>query len=210
MTEVPEASDHLSYVFGYGSLMEPASVAETIDYNLDEYPLLPALLNGYQRSFSAISPNSRPFTTQTGDAPEFVAYMNVRPVPGATAYGVLLTVDDQQLRKLKQREVLYRCIDVTANVQLPAGATYTLRPELAVLTFECLQQHRWEDYDKRTAFGEDYERTIRKAHERIDNELGTTAFTDDWQQLLQRYAHWPRVTVSNSRNADGYPDSSRK
>jgi len=192
------------YVFGYGSLMHPPSIDETLAYDVARFPLTPAYLHGFVRGFSAITTNRYGFTTADDTMPDLVAYMNVTPDRNARALGVLLTVDEHQLQKIEQRESMYRRHDVTQQISFPAGVDFQLAEGATVVTFVCLHDFAAEDYAGRVALGADYESIIKTAHQRIDSELQTAEFSNDFQQLMRRYANYPRLITSNSRSIHGY------
>lgn len=88
------------YVFGYGSLMNPQSLQRTLPGKQIERT---AMLLGYQRKFNAV-------------VGEYL-YLNIVPVKGSKVKGVLIRVSDKNLSKLKQREVGYKCVEITEQIK---------------------------------------------------------------------------------------------
>lgn len=126
-------------VFGYGSLADPHSAAQTLGREVPK--LVPARLGGWRRRWSEVRDNRRCEKTfalePSGELPDWVLGLNVEPasgVPGeAGPNGVLIEVSEEELERLDVRELRYDRVDVTA---LTAGAerfdlvvTYTARPE---------------------------------------------------------------------------------
>lgn len=95
-----------TYIFGYGSLLNPKSRACTFS----EVHLIEAVtLCGYERILNAAT-----------EADKYVA-MNIRPCASKSVAGVVVAVSEPCLHKLKEREAGYEMIDVTENISHDVG-----------------------------------------------------------------------------------------
>jgi cation transport regulator ChaC len=83
-------------VFGYGSLMNPASLAKTLPLPRDMHR---STLKGFERICNA--------------PVNGYAYLNIRKHPNRSVEGVLIPVMPHEIEWLKAREVGYACVDVT-------------------------------------------------------------------------------------------------
>ena len=90
------------YVFGYGSLMNPYSLARTLPAKRHAHT---ATLSGYRRKMNA----------PVGD----YLYMNIVESDDAQIEGVLIEVSKKELAKLEKREVGYDQFDVTDRLSIP-------------------------------------------------------------------------------------------
>jgi hypothetical protein len=102
---------------------------------------LPATIEGRRRTWDVAMDNSVDLSgykyyldEATGARPEiFVAFLDLRPEPGAATGGLLLPVDPDDMPRLDARERNYARIDVTGAVSgAPAGArvwTYVGTPD---------------------------------------------------------------------------------
>ncbi len=84
------------YVFGYGSLMNPKSLARTIP---GEREIFRTRIKDYQRRMNV------PYG-------EYL-YLNIAPRENIEVSGVVIPVTSDELEMLKIREVGYDCVDVT-------------------------------------------------------------------------------------------------
>jgi len=105
------------YVFGYGSLMNPKSLARTIP---GEKVLLRATLSGYQRRFNV----------QCGD----YLYLNIVPRAKKDVTGVVIPVNDTELEALKRREYMYACVDISSRLSeaLPGPVYAFIAPDVHI------------------------------------------------------------------------------
>lgn len=126
------------YVFAYGSLVSAASAAETL--GRDEVLVQPAVLRGWERSFTLARDNRRcekTFAAPDGSVPEIVLALNVEPDPSGRAEvnGALIELSPEEFARLDLRELRYDRVDVSGAVH-PAGdpgaartaCTYTAKP----------------------------------------------------------------------------------
>lgn len=87
------------YVFGYGSLMNPKSLALTLG---EPKETLHGSVRGYVRKFN--KKGSR------------YLYLNIVPQGELVVEGVLIPVSKEELELLKRREFGYDCVDVTKDI----------------------------------------------------------------------------------------------
>ena len=126
-------------VFAYGSLVSPASVAQTLLRPIR--PARLARLEGWTRNWTLARDNlasEKTFARADGTLPNFCLGLNLEPVDGAAApNGALIEVSEAELERLDLREIRYRRVDVTAAVAPGDGAphgferviAYVARPE---------------------------------------------------------------------------------
>lgn len=97
------------YVFGYGSLVSPASASRTLLREVDALPT--ARLAGHRRDWRIGAPIVfEDGTRATG------GFLDVQPHPGSAVLGALLAVSPTQLRMLEGREAQYDTVEVTASI----------------------------------------------------------------------------------------------
>ncbi len=117
------------YVFGYGSLVDPAEIALTLGHATNI--VYPVYLNGYTRDWSVVVDNlamPRRFkVTSTGLEPKLVVALNVYKSNKPTnPNGIIFEVTDNDLKQMDIRESHYERIDVTADITgAPDGIVYT-------------------------------------------------------------------------------------
>jgi len=126
------------WVFGYGSLVSPASAARTIGRRVvPGIDAAPAELRGYLRRWNYGSLTQRGTWSRDGDLVRgLVVALGLEPDADATCAGVVLRVDADELARLDQREAGYDRTDVTALVGVEAPdafvdgrvVTYVPRP----------------------------------------------------------------------------------
>src|SRR5690606_4242253 len=91
-----------TYVFGYGSLVSPASAARSLGRELTIDGLPSALLTGHRRDWGIGVP------VEFDDGFRTVAtFLDVQPREGSAVRGALLRVTDDELRILAAREAQY-------------------------------------------------------------------------------------------------------
>lgn len=125
-----------SFLFAYGSLVDPASARQTLLRDVEA--LGPARLRGWRRRWTVARDNlasEKTFASADGALPAFCLGLSLEPAAGDQgANGVLLPLADEELSRLDLREVRYRRVDVSGaeDVELPYGArvyAYLARPE---------------------------------------------------------------------------------
>ena len=126
-------------VFGYGSLVSRASVAETLGH--DGAPPVPARLAGWRRRWSLVRDNARAekgFEPIEGDSFDFCLGLNLERAPDGPEdswpNGALIELTAAELDRLDLRELRYDRVEVTGDVRceehgFDAVFTYTAKPE---------------------------------------------------------------------------------
>lgn len=104
-----------AYLFGYGSLMSPESIARTLGRPVELNALKTVWLNGYERGWTVYD------TLLFGDQGEGkpAAFLNIRPHAGRRCNGIALPVRIADLNGFDQRERNYRRVDVSALISPP-------------------------------------------------------------------------------------------
>lgn len=124
-----------SAVFGYGSLVSRASIAETLGRAARP---VPARLEGWRRRWSLVRDNrtaEKGFEPLEGEAFEHCLGLNLELDPEGTGLGpngALIELSETELRRLDVREVRYHRADVTAAFAdrgFGLVVAYTARPE---------------------------------------------------------------------------------
>lgn len=101
------------YVFGYGSLVSPASAARSLGRDVAALPA--AHLRGHRRDWGIGVPLVFDDGTRaTG------AFLDVQPDPGSAVLGALLRVSPEELWILEAREAQYDAVAVTALISTAA------------------------------------------------------------------------------------------
>lgn len=113
-------------VFGYGSLVSRASIAETLGHEAP--PPIPARLEGWVRRWSIARHNERhekTFERLDGEPFEHVLGLNIERAPHADpdewVNGGLIEVTGDALDRLDLREVRYNRVEVTDAVRMEDG-----------------------------------------------------------------------------------------
>lgn len=172
------------YVFGYGSLMYPSSINQTLkDFLNRKTKLIPAKLEGYRRSWSAFGKNRYGAASKDNDTPEYLSFVNIEPDFNSRALGVLFEVSDRELELLDIRESVYVRIDVTHKIEAfdcelssPTVFTYISIPQLDLP-------------DSNIGIRNDYIDLIKKASQEIDTNNLTLkeSYRDDYDELCKEY-----------------------
>jgi hypothetical protein len=129
-------------VFGYGSLVSPASFAETLGREPDLVML--ARLNGWRRRWTVGRDNrsaEKTFARPDGTIPPWVIGLNIEALPAQTGRGeealapngALIELSEDELDRLDLREMRYRRVDVSDAIEADAAfdrvLAYTARDE---------------------------------------------------------------------------------
>jgi cation transport regulator ChaC len=122
-------------VFGYGSLVDAASIARTIGRPIEAAS--PTRLHGWRRAWGLFRDNERSektFALANGTRPPFCLGLDL--VPDAHApppNGALLALTEAEVDRLDLRELRYERVDVTkqieAEVHFKRVITYRAKPE---------------------------------------------------------------------------------
>ena len=118
-------------VFGYGSLVSPASAAETLGRPVEP---IPARLRGWRRRWTICRDNlasEKTFALADGTLPPYVLGLNLEPEPDCEANGVLIELSEAEAERLDLREVRYDRTEVT-KAAIVGEAT---PPEYTVITY---------------------------------------------------------------------------
>lgn len=125
----PLRSVSVALVFGYGSLMSSASAARTLGR---EPVLVPAVLRGWRRSWTAATPTAldRRYrcTACGGVPPGSMVVLDLVRDPAGTCAGVVLACDERELAALDERERRYERVELdraTLRGDLPEGRVWT-------------------------------------------------------------------------------------
>lgn len=101
-------------IFGYGSLLSVASLERTLGRSYTG-PFIPCDLVGWHRTWNISMPNSV-FVFQDADgswaSPERIVYLNITPAAGRRVNGVIFVIQEDELRRLDDREWIYHRIRV--------------------------------------------------------------------------------------------------
>ena len=124
-------------VFGYASLVDPASAAATLGRPVAAVE--PATLRGFRRRWSLLRDNLSSEKTferlDDGPLPRWILGLNLEPGAGEDAVnGVLIGLDSaEELARLDLRELRYDRIEVGGGLLEPAGCdrvfAYRAKPE---------------------------------------------------------------------------------
>jgi cation transport regulator ChaC len=125
-------------VFAYGSLVNRASIALTLDRPVERVTL--ARLDGWTRRWSLYRDNltcEKTFArADDGSLPPFCLGLNVEPAAAGAPNGALVELSAAELDRLDLREMRYDRVEVTGQVTLDTGGaatgrvyTYTAKPD---------------------------------------------------------------------------------
>ena len=99
-------------MFGYGSLMDQASLKKTVP---DAHAIVPAYIAGYSRDFSLC--DQKGWIENESDTVGIpYCALNIRPTdaPEARVNGILFTMSQTNARELADREQAYQCVTTVA------------------------------------------------------------------------------------------------
>ncbi len=106
----------VAHIFGYGSLINPASMARTLLEPVHPSALTPAVLEGYERSWS-LEDNVR---LDDGNETEVaMVFLNIVAREGSRCNGVVFPVSEESLHNFDRRERRYDRVDVSHLVSPP-------------------------------------------------------------------------------------------
>jgi hypothetical protein len=155
-------------IFGYGSLVSPASAAVTLGRPVE---VRRARLSGWRRGWTVGRHNLMGEKTfaPVGDEPpfEYCLGLNVEPEPGLEEplwpNGCLIDVTAAELERLDRRELRYDRDEVTADVRVAGG----LIGAAAVFTFRSRPGHRYAEPPPDAVIIAQYLRTVERAFEAL-------------------------------------------
>jgi cation transport regulator ChaC len=112
-------------VFGYGSLVSRASIAETLGHKAP--PPVPARLAGWRRRWSVYRVNTaheKTFERVDGEPFEHIVGLNIERAPEAPEAewpnGVLIELTEEELQRLEGRELRYDRVEVEPEAAMTA------------------------------------------------------------------------------------------
>jgi cation transport regulator ChaC len=104
------------HIFGYGSLVNPRSIRNTLGEELREEEVALAILRDYVRKWQLVDWVQVEHVNQ---GPTPAIFLDLVPQQGAVVNGVLLPISPKGLSKMDQREKNYDRIDVSALIHTP-------------------------------------------------------------------------------------------
>ncbi len=154
-------------VFGYGSLVSPASASRTLGRAVERGST--ARLEGWARGWTLARDNltsEKTFARADGTLPRYCLGLNLDPDEDANApNGALIEVDRAELERLDLREMRYHRVDVTDSVS--TGAEFDL-----IVAYRARPQHRHPAPPEDAIIVATYPRTIEAAFAALgDGEL---------------------------------------
>ena len=184
-------------MFGYGSLVSRASIAETLGH---EAPApLPARLKGWRRRWSIYRVNTaheKVFERVDGKPFQHVVGLNIERAPDAQESewpnGVLIELTENELGRLDRREVRYDRVDVSASV-IAAGAEFD-----RVFAFTAKAAHFAAETPPDAIIIASYVRACEAAF----GELGPEA----WEDFLASTGEFPAPVVDARLVVDEIPE----
>lgn len=186
-------------MFGYGSLVSRASIAETLGH---EAPApIPARLAGWRRRWSIYRVNAaheKTFERVDGEPFEHVVGLNAERVPDAPESdwpnGVLIELTDKELERLDRREVRYD------RVEMDPAAAETAEPHGfdRVYVFTAKAGHFAETTPPGSIIIASYVEACKAAFD----ELGPGA----WERFLATTGEFPAPVVDARLVVDEIPE----
>ncbi len=156
-------------VFGYGSLVNPASAGETLGRRV-EAPQ-PARLEGYARAWTLGRDNLRSektFARPDGSLPRFCLGLNLDPDPGAPPpNGVLIEATEDEIERLDRREMRYHRIEVTGAIATEPSAA---EPFTAVFAYSARREHHFPAPPEDAVLIANYVRTVEYAFAELGSD----------------------------------------
>lgn len=107
------------WVFGYGSLVDPASFGQTLGRPLElDVDVFPAELTGFGRrwNYGVLHVTGRTTDDDGVESERTIVALGIVPAPEETVNGVVAWVSDEELVALDLRERHYDRVDVTGAV----------------------------------------------------------------------------------------------
>lgn len=156
-------------VFGYGSLVSRASIAETLGHEAPRP--IPARLAGWRRRWSIYRHNlatEKVFERKDGEPFEHVVGLNLERAPEAAEAewpnGALLELTEAELERLDLREVRYDRVEVTEGVRLAhASSTKDFHGFNQVFAFTAKPNHYASETPPQAIVIASYVRACREA-----------------------------------------------
>jgi cation transport regulator ChaC len=135
-------TDHtvVTYVFAYGSLLNPTSAARTLGRPVTLNDYVPAKLVGWSRNWALLDR-----VRLTDDSREVDAlFLDLIADASTDCVGALLRVTPEELTALAQRERNYSKVDVSSEIEVVHGRRFVEggRRHTRVVTFVSRPEHR--------------------------------------------------------------------
>lgn len=102
-------TEPMCYIFGYGSLINPQSIAKTLQEHLEDSSVEPTVLRDYERSWSI---EDQVFIEGDTRREITMVFLNIKASKGAKCNGVVFPVNEKQLLDFDKRERRYNRVDV--------------------------------------------------------------------------------------------------
>jgi hypothetical protein len=184
-------------VFGYGSLVSRASIAETL--GREAPPPIPARLRGWRRRWSIYRVNTaheKVFERVDGEPFEHVVGLNIERAPDTTEAewpnGALIELTTAELERLDLRERRYDRVDVTESV-VADGVSFD-----RVYAFTAKEGH----FASQTPPNAIIMATYVAACEAAFNQLGP----DAWERFMATTGEFPAPVVDARLVVDSIPE----
>jgi cation transport regulator ChaC len=117
------------YIFGYGSLINPESIALTLGRKINHKELRPVEIIDYCRSWNMVIPVIITDEIQKDKTVNSV-FLDLQKLSGITANGVIFKVEASDLENMDIREKQYNRIEVTSHI-----TNMKLNHDLAIFTY---------------------------------------------------------------------------
>ena len=108
-------NDRKSYVFGYGSLMNPASIQRTVAREVPRDTLIPAILRDYVRKWDLV--DWIRFEQDLSGTVVPAAFLDVAQQPGREVNGILLALSEEELSRMDGREKNYDRVNISSLIE---------------------------------------------------------------------------------------------
>ena len=184
-------------VFGYGSLVSRASIADTLGRAAG--PPIPARLAGWRRRWSIYRVNTaheKVFERVDGAPFEHVVGLNIERAPGASEAGwpngALIELTEAELERLDRREVRYDRVEVTESA-VSDGAEFD-----RVYAFTAKEGHFAAETPPDAIIIASYVSACEAAFA----ELGPTA----WEEFMATTGEFPAPVVDARLVVDEIPE----
>jgi hypothetical protein len=112
-------------VFVYGSLMSRESLRQTVKHSVRP-GFEPVVVQGWRRRWSCIS--AKTFVPAGSEQRVRRVVLGLERRPGSSCQGLLVQIDRDDLRLLREREAAYDVTDVTDVIVRPPGRVLTFAP----------------------------------------------------------------------------------
>jgi hypothetical protein len=186
-------------VFGYGSLVSRASIAETLGH--EATAPVPARLKGWRRRWSIYRVNAaheKTFERVDGEPFRHIVGLNIERAPEAAEAewpnGALIELTEGELERLDRREVRYDRVEVD-----PAAAlTHEPHDFDRVFAFTAKEGH----FAAETPPGSIIIASYVRACEAAFNELGP----EGWERFLRTTGEFPAPVVEARLVVDEIPE----